>query len=265
MGSNDLPSSSTMLMCCGLQHCYESFGIFADPSHECRPTGGPPGKTEKEEPTNGADSLVLSGLTALVQRSWHAYPGKILTIARRPDHRAHLDLTSIGELNHVALCGSRAWSGLDLPIFQRLFQFQAQHRFWLCFEPLPQPGVVIDFQEAKVIQVPEEAFAKQREWDKEQRCRCGQSYRMSACQFRRNMCAGVACSYNQDGARWNLGRIAVGGRVKLLHFLGERRGECRDARLLKRTCCHDDGPCLIGALCGSKHERLLVLLHSHDP
>src|SRR5712692_9980143 len=199
MGSNDLPSSSTMLMCCGLQHCYESFGIFADPSHQCGPTGGPPGKTEKEEPWSGADSLVLSGLTALVQRSWNAYPGKILTIARRPDHRTHLGLTSIGELNHVALCGSRAWFHLDLPIFQRLFQFQAQYRFWLCFEPLPQPGAVIDFQEAQVIQVPEEAFAKQREWDKVQRMTSSQRHRMRVSQFRCDMRAGIACSHDQDG------------------------------------------------------------------
>src|SRR5712692_8862152 len=225
MGSNDLPSSSTMLMCCGLQHCYESFGIFADPSHECRPTGGPPGKTEKEESWNGADSLVLSGLTALVQRSWNAYPGKILTIARRPDHRAHLDLTSIGKLNHVAVCSNCTWFDLDPPFSQRLFQFQAQHRFWLCFEPPSQPGVAIDCQEAKVIQIPEEAFAQQREWHKVQRMTSSQRHRMRVSQFRRNMCAGIACSYNQDGTRRNLGRVVVRGRMKLLDLWRERSEE----------------------------------------
>ncbi len=133
-------------------------------------------------------------LTALVQHSWNAYPGKILPIARCPDHRTHLDLFAIGELNHVAVCPSCAWSDVDLPFSQRPFQFQTQHRFRLCFEPLPQPGAVIDFQEAQVIQVPEEAFAQQFEWDKVQRMSSSQRHRMRVSQLRRNMRAGIACS-----------------------------------------------------------------------
>jgi len=264
MGSNDLPSSSTMLMCCGLQQNCESFGIFTDPSHQCGPTGGPPGKTEKEESWSGAEFLLLSGLTALVQRSWHAYPGKVLPIACRPDHRAHLGLTSIGELNHVVLCGSRAWFDLDPPIFQRLLQFQTQHRFRLCFEPRPQAPRAIDFQEVKAVQVPEEAFAQQRERDKVQRMSSSQRHWVRVSQFRRGMRTGIACSYHQDGTWRNLGRIAVGGRVKLLDLWRERRGKCRNAWVVKWPCCHDDGGRLIGALGGLQNERLRTLLHVHN-
>ena len=156
------PFFSTRYLFFGCEPCCESSCVFANPSHQCRPAGGLPGKPEEEEPWSGSDSLVRSGLTALVQRSWKAYPGKILPIARRPDHRTHLSLTSIGKLNYIVLCRSRAWSDLDLPFSQRLFQFQAHHWFQclLCFEPPPQAPLAIDFQEAKVIQVPEEAFAQ---------------------------------------------------------------------------------------------------------
>src|SRR5262249_15460543 len=140
----------------------EPSGIFTDPSHQRGPTGGLPGNAEKEEPY----SLLPSGLTALVQRSWNAYPGIILPIARRPDHRTHLGLTSIGELHHVAVGPSCTWFDLDLSLLKRLFQLQAQHRLWLCFEPGSQTPLAINFQEAQVIQVPEEAFAQQRKWDK---------------------------------------------------------------------------------------------------
>ncbi len=117
-------------------------------------------KPRKKSPGVELTRLLPSGLTVLVQRSWNAYPGKILPIARRPDHRTYLGLTSIGELHRVAVGPSCAWFDLDPPIFQRLFQLQAQHRFRLCFEPGSQPSSAINFQEAKVIQVPEEAFAQ---------------------------------------------------------------------------------------------------------
>src|SRR6266853_3086162 len=188
------PSFSTEYPFFGLQQSNKSSGIVANPAHECGPTRGLPGKTEKEEPWSGVDSL-LDRLTALVQYSWNAYQGKILTIARRPDYRTHLVLASIGKLNHVALCGGRAWFDLDLPIFQHLFQFQAQHRFRLCFEPGSKAGAPINLQESKVIQVPEEAFAQQREWDKVQRMCSSQRHRMRASQFRSNMRAGIACSH----------------------------------------------------------------------
>ena len=200
----------------------------------------------------------------LVQRSWNAYQGTILPIARRPDHGAHLGLTSIGELHHVALCGSRARFESHLPFSQRLFQFQAQHWFRLCFEPPPQAPLAIDFQEAKAIQLPEEAFAQQRERDEIQWMSNSQGHWMGVSQFRRNMCAGIACSYHQDGTRRNLGRVVVRSRVKLLHFLGERRGECRDAWVVKWPRCHDDGRCLIGAVCGLQHTRLSMPLHTDD-
>ena len=61
------PSFSIEYRFFGLQQSCESPGIFADPSYECGPTRGLPGETEKEEPTNGADSPLLSGLTALIQ------------------------------------------------------------------------------------------------------------------------------------------------------------------------------------------------------
>jgi hypothetical protein len=61
------PSFSTEYPFLGLQQSSESSGIFADPSHECGPTRRLPGETEKEEPWNGADSLLLSGLSALVR------------------------------------------------------------------------------------------------------------------------------------------------------------------------------------------------------
>lgn len=53
--------------------------------------------------------------------------------------------------------------------------------------------------------------------------------------------------------------------MKLLHFLGERRGEYRNAWVVKWPRCHDDGRRLIGAVCGLQHERLRVLLHTHNP
>src|SRR5258707_3162411 len=113
------------------------------------------------------------------------FSGKILTIARCPDHCTHLGLTSIDKLNHVVVCGSRAWSDVDLPFSQHPLQFQTQHRFWLCFEPSSQAGSAIDFQDAKVIQVPEEAFAQQREWDNVQWMGSSQRPGWPMSQFRR--------------------------------------------------------------------------------
>ena len=120
------------------------------------------------------------------------------------------------------------------------------------------------FQEVKAVQVPEEAFAQQRERDKVQRMSSSQRHWVRVSQFRRGMRTGIACSYHQDGTWRNLGRIAVGGRVKLLDLWRERRGKCRNAWVVKWPCCHDDGGRLIGALGGLQNERLRTLLHVHN-
>src|SRR3989442_7870205 len=92
----------------------------------------------------------------------------------------------------------------------------------------------------------------------------GQRHRMRVSQFRRKMRAGIACSYHQDRPRRNLGWVMVRGRVKLLNLWRERRGEGRNAWVVKWTRCHDDARRLIGDLCRLQHEHLYVLLHTHD-